>query len=202
MQRLTHPLARVTLGLGVAAILGLGAAVPAFASGPTSVAISGTPVSGGALTPSNFTPITLDGINAKTATANWSIGNVTDASGTGAGWNVSLSMTRLAQYDATLNAGAGGYTTGGHLLATSSIQATTPATVTLVGSGSAATTVTPVAANTALDTGNAVKLLSAALNGGMGSYSFSALTATLTVPAATYAATYRSDATVSLNSTP
>ncbi len=202
MQRLTHPLARVTLGLGVAAILGLGAAVPAFASGPTSVAISGTPVAGGALTPSNFSSIALDGINQKTATATWSIGNVTDASGTGNGWNVSLSMTRLAQYDSTLNAGAGGYTTGGHLLGTSSIQVTTPPVVTLVGSGSAAGTVAPVAANTPLDTGSAVKLLSAAINGGMGSYSFSALTATLTVPAATYAATYRSDATVSLTSTP
>jgi hypothetical protein len=36
----------------------------------------------------------------------------------------------------------------------------------------------------------------------MGKYSFSGAVATLTIPADTYAATYQSDATVSLTTTP
>ncbi len=56
----------------------------------------------------------------------------------------------------------------------------------------------PYAATTALDTGSAVKLSSAAAAGGMGSYSFSNMTATLTVPANVYAKVYKTDATVSL----
>ena len=197
----TPRIARLALGLGVAAVLGLGSTLPAFADGPTSVTISGTPATGGGVTLRNFSAISLDGVNQKTATATWSIANVTDASGSGNGWNVSLTLPALATYDTTNHV----YFTGGsaHTLASSSIQVTTAPVVTQVGAtGSPASTVTPVAAGTALDTGSAVTLLSARVNGGMGSYSFSDLTATLTVPATTFAATYRSDATVSFTATP
>lgn len=198
MQRFTHPLARLSLGLGIAAVLGLGATLPAFAATDTGVTITGGTLSGGGLTLGDFGGITLDGTQ-RTSTATWSIANVVDARGTGDGWNVSLALTQLAEYDTTAHS----YVTGGKTLATSSIQVTTAPVVSLVDSTSSpANTITPVATGTALDTGSAVTLLDAVLGGGMGSYAFSTLTATLTVPASAYAKTYKSDATVSLNTTP
>ncbi len=202
MQRSTHslarPLARVSLGLGTAALLTLGTALSAFAAGDTGAVITGGVLSGGGLGFTNFGAITLNGTQ-QTSTAAFSLANVTDARGTGAGWNVSLALTPLAEY----NTGSSAYVTGGKALAASSIKVTTAPVVSLVDSTSSpATTITPVATTTALDTGSAVKLLDAAANGGMGTYSFSNLTATLTVPANAYAKTYKSDATVSLNATP
>ncbi len=198
MPRLTHPLARVSLGLGAAALLTLGTTLSAFAAADTGATISGGTLSGGALTFATFGTIALNGAQ-QTATSAWSIANVDDARGTGAGWNVSLSLTQLAEYNTTTLA----YVTGGKTLATSSIKVTTAPVVSLVDSTSSpASTITPVATTTALDTGSAVKLLDAAANGGMGTYSFSNMTTTLTVPANAHAATYKSDATVSLNAAP
>ncbi len=198
MKRLTHPLARVSLGLGAAALLTLGTSLSAFAAADTGATISGGTLSGGGLTFATFGAITLNGAK-QTSTAAFSLANVSDARGTGAGWNVSLTLTPLAEYNTTTLA----YVASGKTLAASSIMVTTAPIVSLVDSTSSpANTITPVATTTALDTGSAVKLLDAALNGGMGSYSFSNMTSTLTVPANAYAKTYKSDATVSLNATP
>jgi hypothetical protein len=196
MKRMTHPLARVSLGLGAAALLTLGTSLSAFASTDTGAVISGGTLTGGGLGFASFGAITLNGAQ-QTSTAAFTLANVTDARGTGAGWNVSLSLTPLAEYSGSA------YVTSGKILAASSIKVTTAPVVSLVDStSSAANTITPVATTTALDTGSAVKLLSAATAGGMGSYSFSNMTSTLTVPANAYAKTYKSDATVSLNATP
>jgi len=198
MKRLTHPLARVSLGLGAAALLTLGTSLSAFAAADTGATISGGTLSGGGLGFATFGAITLNGAQ-QTSTAAFTLANVTDARGTGAGWNVSLTLTPLAEY----NTGTSAYVTGGKTLAASSIKVTTAPVVSLVDSTSSpATTITPVATTTALDTGSAVKLLDAAANGGMGSYAFSNMTSTLTVPANAFAKTYKSDATVSLNATP
>jgi hypothetical protein len=198
MQRFTHPFVRVSLGLGVAAVLGIGATVPAFAAADTGAVITGGTLSGGGLGFASFGAITLNGAQ-QTSTAPFTLANVTDARGTGAGWNVSLSLTPLAEY----NTGTSAYVTSGKTLAASSIKVTTAPVVSLVDSTSSpANTITPVATTTALDTGSAVKLLSAAAAGGMGTYSFSTMTSTLTVPANAYAKTYKSDATVSLNVAP
>ncbi len=198
MKRLTHPLARVSLGLGATALLTLGMSLSAFAAADTGATITGGTLSGGVLGFASFGAITLNG-QQQTSTAAFTLTNVSDATGTGAGWNVSLTLTPLAEYNTTTLA----YVTGGKVLTGSSIKVTTAPVVSLVDStSSAASTITPVAATTALDTNSAVKLLSAAANGGMGSYAFSNMTSTLTVPANTYARTYKSDATASLNATP
>lgn len=163
----------------------------------TTSSVSGGSLTGGGVT---FAPLsaTLDGSQVTTS-ANWTIGDVSDARGTGAGWNVSMTLAQFQEYD-TVNST---YVTGGKTLATNSLKVTTVPTIAKIDSTSSeTTTITPVASNTALDTGSTVKLLSASLNGGMGSYSFGNLGVTLTIPANAYAKTYKTEATVSLNTTP
>ncbi len=198
MISLKQRFARPSISLALAAIIAAGAAVPAFAATETGVAVSGNTLSGGAVTYADFAPITLNGTQ-QTSTAAWSTANIVDSRGTGAGWNLSLTLTQLSEYDTVGSA----YVVSGKTLATSSAKVTTAPVVSLVDlTSDAANTITPVVANTALDTGASVKLLSAALNGGKGSYSFSDMTSTLTVPANAFAATYKADGTVSLNSAP
>jgi hypothetical protein len=196
VNNLTHRFGRLLISLGLVATLGLSAAGPAFAVADTGVTVTAGSLTGGGLTFSNFSSVQLDG-TAKTTTATWSIANITDARGSGAGWKDSLTLTQLAEHNGTI------YVFSGHTIPTSSIKVTTAPVVSQADlTSSPAITVTPVANDTALDTGSAVKLLSASLLGGMGSYSFSNMTSTLTVRANTYAATYKSDATVSLTSGP
>lgn len=152
-------------------------------------------LSGGAVAFADFPGVALNGTQ-QAATVSWPIAGITDDRGTGAGWNLSLTLSQLREYSGTQ------YVVGGKSLASSSVRVTGGPTVSLVGQGSSADTVTPVAAGTALDTGSPVKLLSAAANGGMGTYSFGDLATTVTIPARAHAKTYKADATVSLNSGP
>lgn len=168
--------------------------LPAYAStaGDSQVSITGGVLSGGLVGFGNFTPIALDGSN-KTTTADWTIGDVVDATGTGAGWNVSLTLTLFKEWltDA--------YVTDGKTLGSASVLVTTAPVVTQVDdSSSEIETVTVVADAVALDTTSPIKLLSSALDGGMGSYSVSNMGVTLSVPANVYAATYKTEATVAL----
>lgn len=193
-----HRVTRLSASLGLTTLLALGAAIPTFASGETGVTVSGGTLSGGAMTFANFTGVTLNGTQ-QTTTASWSIADISDARGSGAGWNQSLTLAQLKEYDTT----AGSYVLNGKALATSSVKATTAPTITAKDSTSSPTsTITPIALNAGLDTGSAVKLLSAAVDGGMGSYTFGSLGATLTIPANAYAKTYKTDATISLNTGP
>lgn len=197
-QQFRHRFSRLVVGLGLATAVAVGTIVPAFATADTGVTVTGGTLSGGTITFAMAGNITLNGAQ-QTSTATWSIANITDATGTGAGWNLSLTLTKLAEY----NTGTSSYVVSGKTLPTSSMKVTTAPVVSLVDSTSSpANTVTPVSTTTALDTTSAVKLLDAAANGGMGAYSFSNLVTTVTVPADAYAKTYRSDATVSLNSGP
>lgn len=189
---------RLGAGLVLGIMLTLGTIGSAFATADTGVTVTGGSLGGGTITWSTFPGVTLNGTK-QTTTASWGIGNITDSTGTGAGWNLSLTLTQLKQYDTSTST----YTTSGHTIPTSSITVTTVPTITQADASSSPTsTITPVTLNTALDTGSPVKLLSAAANGGMGSYSFGNLGATLSVPATTFAATYKTDATVSLTSGP
>lgn len=184
----------------VVTAMAFGIAATAFST--QSFASTESTVSGGSLTGGGvgFAPLsaTLDGSQI-TTTSNWSIGDITDARGTGEGWNVSMSLAQFKEYDTVNNT----YVTGGKTLATSSLIVSTVPTIAKIDSTSSeTTTITPVTSGTALDTGSAVKLITASLDGGMGSYSFGNLGVTLTIPANAYAKTYKTTATVSLNKAP
>ncbi len=140
---------------------------------------------------------TLDGTK-KVPTADWAINDIIDARGTGAGWNLSLTMTAFQEVDS-----AGAYVSGGKTLANNSLKvATSPNPTQKDTTSSETTTITSVTGATSLDTGSAVKLLSAKLDGGMGSYTVSNLGVALTIPANAYAKSYKTTATVALNTAP
>jgi len=167
---------------------------PAFATEPegAQVAITGGTLSGGDIGFTNFAAIQLDG-TAKTATATWTISNVIDARGSGAGWNMSLTLTQFKEY------AAAAYVESGATLATSSVKVTTAPEVTVVDvTSSSASDIAVVTSTTALDTATPVKLLTSDLNEGMGSFAVSDMTVTLSVPANARAHTYKTDATVAL----
>ena len=165
---------------------------------PTRTAWAAGSLTGGTLTFSDFAASPLTGTQHMTS-ATWSIANIADTRGTGAGWNLSLTLTPLREY----STGSSSYVPGGKALAAASVAVTQSPTVSLVDqTSSPTTTLTLIAAGTVLDTGAPVTLISAALGGGMGTYAFSALAVTLTVPASAYATTYRADATVTLTTGP
>lgn len=164
----------------------------ASAAGDLQVSITGGALSGAVIGFGNFSPIALDG-SKKTITADWTIGDVVDATGTGAGWNVSLTLTQFKEWltDA--------YVTDGKTLDSMSMNVTTAPVVTQVDETSSDSgTVTVVADAVALDTTSPIKLLSSALAGGMGSFSVSDMGVTLSIPANAYAVTYKTEATVAL----
>ncbi len=189
-------------------LLFVGLTAPAFASsgGATSVAVtagSGLTISGAA--PGTFSA-TLTGSDQTVATT---LGTYTaaDTTGTGHGWNVTFQASQF-----TCTAGTGQCPAGGDTLPTSSLLMA-PETVACNSgtscSGRASAPTISIAANTALDSGSAVKVASAALNKGMGTYTFTPGTLggagnalTLAVPSYAYATTYNSTLTVSVVSGP
>lgn len=167
-----------------------------FAAEPSTSIIKGE-LTGGDIGFKALPAATLTGSQLTTAT-DWSIGNVIDARGSGTGWNVSLTLTPFKEV-----ADGGSYVTNGKSLSASSLKVSGVPTVAAVDETSSdVSTISRVANETALDTGSAVKILSASANGGMGSYTFGNLDVTLTIPASAYATTYKTDATVSLNTAP
>src|SRR5689334_4909338 len=131
MKNFSRPVKTIIAGVAAVGMLALGGALPAFAAADTGVTISGDTLSGGGVTFANFSGITLDGTE-RAATATWSIANVVDPRGTGAGWNVSLTLTQLAEY------ASGNYVVSGKTLATSSIKVTTAPVVSQVDTTSSA----------------------------------------------------------------
>ncbi|GKU83582.1 WxL domain-containing protein [Niallia sp. NCCP-28] len=166
-----------------------------FAS-TTSSSVTGGNLSGGNIT---FEPLsaTLNGSQVSSL-ANWSITDITDARGTGAGWNISLTLSQFKEVD-----GNGDYVSGGKELAANSLKVSTIPTIAQVDATSSdVSTITPVVAGTSLDTESAIKILTAQTDGGMGSYTFGNLGVELTIPANAYAKTYKTEATVTLNTAP
>lgn len=169
------------------AALALALVVLALASPAVAQVLSMTVV-----TVSDFAPVTLDA-TTKTTTATMDNFSVTDDRGTGEGWSVTVQATQFRQWDGTA------YVAGGKTLPTGSLSLPAP-TVTAVGTESAPPAVTP--GPYAID-GSAVKVASATVNTGMGTYDFTQSgPLTLTIPASAYALIYRSELTVSLSSGP
>lgn len=112
--------------------------------------------------------------------------NVVDASGSGAGWRVDVSAPQVK---------AGTKTLDKNLLKIDPVVAPVKVDPT-----SGAVPVVKSSGN--IDTGSAVTLVEAAVDTGMGSYSFDQKNLTLTVPANTYAGTYTVVLTYSLVTAP
>ena len=185
--------------------LAVGAAAPAaYAAGDnTDVTVTAADLTLGTIAIDDFTGVTLDGtVNSTTTTM--AAFDVNDSRGTGAGWNVMIGATEFAEWDSTLNAGAGGYVPSGKTIGASR---TSMATATVAkADATSSTEPTMTAGAYTLDAGSAVKIASAATDGtGMGSYTITpggSNGVALTVDADTYAKTYRSDVTVTLATGP
>jgi len=154
-------------------------------------------VNGGTLsvTPANVTlsNVTLDGTD-KTATSAYTLNTWTakDATGTGNGWNVTIEATD--------------FTGSGHTIDISQtdqefkIQIQDANITVIAGNTKPTSSVTSL---TAIPTagGTPLKIVSAAVNTGMGNYNIPPAFE-LEVPAETYAASYTSTITVAINSGP
>lgn len=145
-----------------------------------------------AVTVSDFSAVSLSGSSA-TSTAVMSDFTVTDSRGTGEGWNVMVQGTPFAEWDGA------GYVPGARMLPAGSLSMSAP-TVSSTEATPAPPTLT---AGPYLIDGYAVKIASAAVDAGGGSYTFTQTgPLTLTIVAAAYAGTYRSEITVSVASGP
>lgn len=190
----------LTVTAAVAAFAALAMPAALAGSDPTDIAVTGGSLSATTPTVTDFAAVTLDG-TAKPTTATMGNWSVTDARGTGLGWRVTVQATQFAEWDATLNAGAGGYVTSGKKLAQNSLKMPAP-TVAANGTLSALPAITAGGPYT-IDGAGAVTVASAALDAGMGIFDFTSGGAlTLTVPSSAYARTYRSDVNVSVVSGP
>ncbi len=143
-----------------------------------------------AATVSDFTPVSLSG-SVATSTASMSDFAVTDSRGTGEGWNVVAQGTLFAEWNGTA------YVPGGKALPAGSLSMPAP-TVSPVDAGAPSIIAGPYAID-----GSSVKIATAAPGTGEGTYTFtSSGPLTLTVVAAAYARTYRSEITFSVASGP
>lgn len=157
----------------------------------TSTAINGGTVGISGVTATTFTSVTLDG-KTQTTTANLSTFDATDARGTGEGWKVDVKASQFK--DAT-------DATKVKTLPAGSLAIAAPA-VSLKDPGSSLLD-TITTAGGIIDNTTGVKLVSAALNGGMGSYTVAPSAMTLTLkPGTVYAGNYASTVTVSLTTGP
>lgn len=187
MQRIRQRMVRGALGGVFLAALAAGTAVPALADSSTATATvaAGTLSETSATNPSSS--LTLNGMD-QTMTFNLPI-TATDATGSGSGWNLTVTSTQ--------------YTTGG---ATPHTLPSTASTVTGVSAScvSGATCTNPtnnvnynLAVPAAATAPTAVKLFDAAANTGMGKFTVTP-SVSVAVPANTYAGTYSSTITLAV----
>lgn len=188
---------KVMTAVMVAALVGLVTASGASAADDTNVTVIGGSLSVTNMTVADFANVTLDG-TARTTTASASDFTVTDARGTGAGWNVTVSGTQFCKLD-TLGVACDLVTPRN--LPTSSLSVPQLSVAKADATSSAVPSLT---GGPYLVDGLSVKVASSAANGtGMGSYDFSqGGNWNLTVPASAYAGSYRSTVTVSVASGP
>jgi hypothetical protein len=156
-------------------------------------------VTGGSLSITNpavgdFTGVSVTGL-AQSSTGSVDAFTVADNRGTGSGWNVTVQATQMREYDSVADA----YVTAGRSLAASSLKLS-QSSVSSPDTTSADPTI--VTGPYTIDSGTAVKVASAAANTGMGAYTFSAPTLTVSLPADVYAGAYRGTVTVSVVSGP
>jgi hypothetical protein len=202
--------------ISILAALGLIAAATgaqAATGGATSVAVrpGTTGLSVGAVTPGTFGAVTLNGQDQLTY-ASLSSYDVTDATGTGAGWKVTFKASRFA-----CTAGADQCPAGtGDTLDAGLLKVAKPTAACATGNGCQGRAAAPtggISGDTAIDGGTsaaAVTVLSAAVGSGMGKYtvtpgafaSDSAKNLELRLPAYAYAATYTSTLTIDISTGP
>ncbi|WP_019415120.1 WxL domain-containing protein [Paenisporosarcina sp. TG20] len=171
------------------AVLALSMTAFASSSFATTSEITGGSLSYTGITTTNFPAITLDG-KTQSITAQIDTFDITDARGTGAGWNVSVSASQFSQ-----TAGANPLALGALLLDEPTVSekagvegSSNPASITKLGGK--------------IDLA-AVKILSAAVSTGMGTYTVPAIPMTLTLmPKEIYAGTYTSTITATITSGP
>jgi hypothetical protein len=136
-----------------------------------------------------FTAVTLNGEEQST-TASLGAFTVTDARGTGSGWNVVVKATQFTDVSTGLT------------LPENSLDIAVP-TVTAQDGASALSTLTIINNIESIDNATGVKILSAAVNGGMGKYDVAANTLTLNLqPKDVKAGTYTSTITVKVTTGP
>lgn len=177
----------------------------AYASGGSStVTLASGSLSMSGAAPGNFSA-TLNGSD-QAVPATLGTYSATDSRGTGAGWHVTFQATTFACTSTDVGCPAAGDT-----FPASSLIMPPPTVACASGTsctGKAAPPTISITTNTALDSGSAVTVASAALNKGMGTYNFTPGTITggsnlqLTVPSTSYATTYHSTLTVSVVSGP
>lgn len=224
MKRINkRSVASIAISFSAAALVSLGTALPSFAAPPPDPTTSVALTSGG-LTASNsfgtsspiympnFPAVTLNG-RVQTPTVTFIFANVVDATGSGDGWNLKLTMSPFTDPNggAAISLATGSLTVTNTPFVTAVDLSSTP----VIGDGAAQIAPLPLHANgitslllspgTAFDGAAGVTLVSAAVNGGMGSYSVSPVDLALKLPATVVigsTGTYTSTATLSLNSGP
>lgn len=135
--------------------------------------------------------VTLDG-TARSIASSMDGFAVIDARGTGAGWAVTIQATTFRGWDRAA------YIAGGRTLPNGSLTMAAPA-VAPMGTNSPGPVV--ASGSHAID-GATMVLAHAAADTGMGTYTFTPGELVLTVPASTYAGTYRSEIAVTVASGP
>lgn len=152
---------------------------------------------------SKFSKVTLDG-TTKTATAKVNDMTLTDATGTGAGWNVSLQASQFINTGAENNS-LNTLPLNSLKLASVAIAVDTEnaSESTPVAGGEGRGAITSSIANTPIDYEAPVTILSAAINGGMGKYTITSGDMTLTLlPKDAKAGTYSSTITMTFSQGP
>ncbi|WP_017381812.1 WxL domain-containing protein [Paenisporosarcina sp. TG-14] len=176
---------KLVTGTAVLALL-----MTAFASASLAATseVTGGSLGDSGITATNFEAVTLDG-TTQTVTAQINSFTITDATGSGAGWNVSVAATQFMDG------------TGLKPLAAGALGLAAPAVTLVEDNSDPISTITT--SSGIIDNGVAVEILSAALNGGKGSYSIASIPMTLTLmPKEVYAGTYTSTITTSLTTGP
>ncbi len=194
---------RTFILLATLAICGLPTGVFAAAGGSDTLVVSASTLTLTGAGPGNFAA-TLNGSDQQVY-GTLGAYTATDKTGGGTGWNVTFQATPLACTSADTGCPAAGDT-----LPSSSLLMPPPTVACNAGTsctGRASAPTISISVNTALDSGSAVKVASAPVNKGMGTYNFSPGTIgtgnlQLTVPSYAYATTYHSTLTVSVVSGP
>jgi hypothetical protein len=181
--------------LGFALILAMatgGSAIAAFAdSGTARVAVNAGSLTLTGVTNVSAPPVTLNGDDQTTT---YSMGlTVSDARGSGAGWNLSITSTA--------------FTTGSQSLSNTASSINAAPTVACSGVGGHCTSpddsaiTYPVGVPAGASAPTAVKFFDAKANTGLGKFTITP-TVTIAIPGNTYAGTYTSTVTIALNTGP
>jgi len=152
--------------------------------------ITGTDLTLSVIEATAFDAVTLDGTIQTGTGALINSFNVTDARGTGAGWDVAVSSTQFTNPATTTVLSAGSLTLGAP-------------NVTEGDGSSAASDIVSEGGNIDNDAATPVTILSAGTDEGMGSFTVDSIPMTLTLlPKEVYAGTYTSTVTVAFTAGP